>query len=334
MPPLTAWPAGSPMERILVTGSSGFIGAHLCNALAAAGYEVMGIDARDPAREVVWQHRTVDLLDRSALSDVFAGFRPDAVVHLAARTDLEGRTLEDYEVNRQGVRNMCDLVAETESVRRALYTSSQLVCRVGHIPRSDDEYAPSTLYGESKIATETIVRETDGGGVTWCLTRPTTVWGPGMSAHYTTVLRMISKGVFFHSGSGALYKSYSYIDNIVHQYMQLLKAPHDAIHRGVFYLADYEPLSLRDYVNQIAAEMHKPRPVTVPLPLARVLGRLGDGLTRLGLPFPYTSFRLNNIRTEYIFDMSKTEKVCGAVPVSFKEGVRRTVAWYGETTSV
>lgn len=321
----------TPPSKVLVTGSAGFIGRWLCKRLADDGAQVLGIDMRPLAKTEGWEHRVADLLDRPVLAEVFESFAPDALVHLAARTDLIGKTLEDYEVNRQGVRNICELVAATPSLTRAIYTSSQLVCKVGHVPKADDEYLPSTVYGQSKVATEQIVRQTDGGGVTWCLTRPTTVWGPGMSAHYRTVLRMVEKGIFFHSGAGALCKSYSFVENITQQYAMLLQAPEEVMHRKTLYLADYEPFSLRDYVNRIAEGMGKRHPVTIPLPVAQLLGWIGDGLNIFGFRFPFTTFRLKNIRTEYIFDLSATEAACGPVPISFDEGVRRTVEWHQKT---
>src|SRR5438067_6624986 len=104
--------------------------------------------------------------------------RPEAVVHLAARTDLDQkRDLAGYAANIEGVGNLVAALRGTPSVRRAIYTSSQLVCKVGYVPMSDDDYRPNTKYGESKVWTEKIVRREDGGGVEWCLVRPTTVWG-------------------------------------------------------------------------------------------------------------------------------------------------------------
>ena len=133
----------------------------------------------------------------------------------------------------------------TSGVERAIFTSSQLVCRVGYVPRSDTDYAPSTLYGESKVWTERIVRETDGGGAAWCLVRPTTIWGPGMSAHYQRFLRMIAKGRYVHVGT-SLSKSYGYVGNVVHQIERLLAAPAGEIRGKTLYLADEAaPLAAR-----------------------------------------------------------------------------------------
>lgn len=317
--------------RVLVTGASGLIGRWTCDLLVGEGHEVLGTDIRPkPEVTVDWQFEPCDLLDGDALAALVTDYAPSHVLHLAARTDLKGRSVADYAVNVEGVSNLLTAVAVTPSVTRAVYTSSQLVCGVGHVPVREDEYLPSTIYGESKVETEKLVRAAGGGGVSWCLARPTTVWGPHMSDHYRSLLRHIEKGSYFHSGRGALYKSYSYAGNIAWQYVRLLEADDTAVHGKVFYLADYEPLSLRDYVNALARELGVRQPITMPLPVARLLALIGDGFGAIGLRFPYNSFRLNNIRTEYIFDMSQTEAVCGPLPFRFDDGVKATVAWHRE----
>ena len=174
-----------------------------------------------------------------------AGIFARRAVHLAARIDLDEKTnLAGYAANIEGVQNLVAAVRLTPSIKRAIWTSSQLVCRVGYVPRDDTDYTADTLYGQSKIRTEQIVRESDGAGREWCLVRPTTVWGPGMSAHYQRFLRMIQRGYYFHVGNSPLWKSYSYIENIAFQYVRLLEAPAELIQRKTFYLADYEPIDL------------------------------------------------------------------------------------------
>ncbi|MBO6526344.1 NAD(P)-dependent oxidoreductase [Erythrobacter sp.] len=318
--------------RVLVTGSSGLIGRWTCDLLHHEGHDVMGIDFRPkPPATADWAFSLCDLLDRKALIRLVSGYAPTHVLHLAARTDLDGSTIEDYAVNVQGMSNLLAAVANTPTIVRAVYTSSQLVCKVGHVPASDDEYLPNTVYGKSKVETERLVREANGGGVIWSLARPTTVWGPHMSDHYKSLITHIEKGRYFHSGRGALYKSYSYVGNIAYQYMRLLEANNAEVNGKVFYLADYEPLSLRDYVNTLSRELGVRQPITIPLALARLLAAVGDAIGALGLRFPYNSFRLNNIRTEYVFDMSLTKSVCGPLPFEFEDGVKATVAWHRST---
>jgi nucleoside-diphosphate-sugar epimerase len=317
-----------------VTGSSGLIGRWTCDTLVKDGHLVLGIDLLPKPNGVEnWDSAICDILDRDALRLVFQKFAPTHVVHLAARIDLEGKTLNDYAANVEGVQNVCDAVASTPSVSRCVYTSSQLVCKVGYIPKHDYDYTPNTVYGESKVKTEETVRGHDCGDTTWCLARPTTVWGPHINAHYRSLFRHIEKGRYFHSGTGPLFKSYSFAGNIAFQYMQLLKADDRNVHEKVFYMADYEPLSLRDYVNRIAKGLNVARPRTYPLWFCKGVAKIGDGLNVVGVNFPFTSFRLRNIRTEYIFDMSRTEAVCGPLPFDFEQGVTDTIEWYRETNS-
>lgn len=315
--------------KVLVTGNSGLIGRWVGARLDVEGVVWAGLDRLERVSgQGAAKHYQGDLNNIEFLRKAFCDFQPTHVIHLAARCDLKGKTLEDYETNRGGVEGLAQVVSETPSVQRVVYTSSQLVCNVGYVPETDDDYCPHTIYGASKVETERVVRKLKGGGVEWCIARPTTVWGPYMSEHYQSLLRHIIKGTYFHSGSGELHKSYSYAENIAHQYWKLSGAPKEQIHGEVFYMADYEPLSLRDYANALADAMGVKRPWVMPLPCAKLLGHCGDLLNRIGVKFPYNIFRLNNIRTEYIFDLSKTESVCGPLPKSFEKGVKETAEWY------
>lgn len=317
------------MKRVFITGNSGLIGRWVTRRFAAEGWETYGFDRHGVlAGEPLKRHYAGDILDYERLAQSIADCQPHLVIHLAARIDLEGKQLSDYDANITGVRNVCRAVRATPSVERAVYTSSQLVCRVGYIPTSDTDYCPNTVYGQSKVRTEKVVREEDGGGVTWCLARPTTVWGPYMNEHYQSLLHHIRAGRYFHPGKGELYKSYSYAENIAHQYFKLGTVQAADVQGLVFYMADYTPLSLRRYIDGLALAMGARKVPTVPLPLAKGLALAGDALNAVGVRFPFNSFRLRNIRTEYIFDMSRTERVCGPLPATFEQGVQATAAWF------
>ena len=317
--------------KILVTGSSGFIGTHLVGFFLRKGWSVHGLDRKYP---VASEHRghfhSCDLLDSSALTRIVSELAPDAVIHLAARTDLEElKDLERYAANTTGVENLISAIQATPSIRRAVFTSSQLVCRPGYLPNNETDYAPHTLYGQSKVLTEQIVRRSADNSCAWCLVRPTTVWGPGMSAHYCRFLRLIQQGRYRHIGHRALLKSYSYVGNITFQYHKLIEAPAERIHGKTFYLADYEPLSLRAWADTLQRELGAPPIRTLPEPIAKVAAHLGDLLNTAGWrSFPFNTFRIKNILTEYVFDLSATETICGSLPFGMEEGVRTTARWF------
>jgi nucleoside-diphosphate-sugar epimerase len=314
--------------KVLVTGSAGFIGQAVVKKLTAAGHQVAGLD-KSPGTA---SDNQCDILDAARLSNIVQGLSPDAVIHLAARIDIdETAGLEGYAANVAGVENLVGAIRSTPSIKRAVWTSSQLVCRVGYVPREETEYNPNTIYGQSKVRTEQIVRAEDGGGREWCLVRPTTVWGPGMSAHYQRFLRMIQRGYYFHVGHRPLWKSYSYVGNIAHQYLRLLEAPAYQIHQRTFYLADYQPIDLLEWCDAFQRGFQARKIPHLPLALARILARCGDAVNALGKEgFPFNSFRLNNVLTQYRFDTRATEAVCGPLPFTMEQGVAETLSWFQE----
>ena len=149
-----------------------------------------------------------------------------------------------------------------------------------------------------------------------------------MGPHYQRFFRMIKKGLYFHVGHKPLYKSYGYVGNVAHQYLKLLEAPIDRIHRQTFYLADYQPLSLREWANSLQREMGAKPIKTCPVTMAKIAAKAGDLVNICGFKsVPFNSFRLKNVLTEYQFDLSKTQKVCGPLPFDMEEGVKETVRW-------
>ncbi|MCB1471640.1 MAG: dTDP-glucose 4,6-dehydratase [Rhodobiaceae bacterium] len=87
------------MQRIIVTGGCGFIGANLCRHLVRGGASVLNIDkltyAANPASlgdiagSAAYRFAQADICDRAALERAFADFDPDAVMHLAAESHVD-----------------------------------------------------------------------------------------------------------------------------------------------------------------------------------------------------------------------------------------------------
>jgi len=140
---------------------------------------------------------------------------------------------------------------------------------------------------------------------------------------------MVKESKYFHIGNSPLYKSYGYIGNSMYQYIRIMEADGELIHTNVFYIADYKPLSLVNWANLLSKSFGANKVRSIPVVFAKILGYVGDFINFIGFEkFPFNSFRLNNILTEYIFDLSKTEDIVGELPYTVTDGVNNTVRWF------
>jgi len=316
------------MSRIIVTGGSGFIGTNLIEALRQGGHELLNLDRQAPRCEAhrgLWQ--AVDITDAAALTAAVSAFRPQFIYHLAARTDMHGTALSEYGANIGGVDNMIAAAAACESLQRIIFASSRMVCRIGYQPQSSTDYQPSTPYGESKVVGEQHVRAA-ALRCEWTLARPTSIWGPWFGVPYRDFFDAVRHGRYIHPKGARIRKSFGYVGNTVHQLQQLMAAPAAAIQGQTFYLADYEPIEVRAWGETIR-QAFGARPIhDVPLSLLRTLARIGDGLSRVGWKnVPLTSFRLDNLLTQMLYDTAPLQAVCGPLPYTVEQGVARTVEW-------
>lgn len=146
-------------RTILVTGGAGFIGSHVVDALAGAGYTPRIFDMVPspfhPGESV--DTYLGELGDRDALADAMEGC--DAVIHLAAVADVSQVTLDPVwaeEVNSRGTLNVLE-AARTVELERVVYASTIWVYNGLDADVVDEATPlghPTHLYTASKLAGE------------------------------------------------------------------------------------------------------------------------------------------------------------------------------------
>ncbi len=161
------------MKRVIVTGSAGFIGFHLCNQLLKMGIEVIGIDNLNDYYEVSLKHdrnsilqkndhftfHLLDIFDREKLLNVFANSQPDIVIHLAAQAGVR-YSLENPHMyadsNLVGFLNILES-CRNHKVKHLVFASSSSVYG-GNTKTpfsiSDPVEKPVSLYAATKRANE------------------------------------------------------------------------------------------------------------------------------------------------------------------------------------
>jgi GlcNAc-P-P-Und epimerase len=316
------------MSRIFITGGSGFIGTNLVQVLVNSGSEVLNFDRRVPLnRHHRAYHQIGEILDPEGLHSAIQSFQPELVIHLAGRCDLDGLSLADYAANTTGVQNIISAIRGAGCVKRVVFASSRYVHPTAAQPQGDAEYAPFTFYGASKAEGEKIVRAS-GLEIPWVLLRPTSIWGPWFGIPYRGFFDTVRQGLYVHPRGERLYKTYGYVGNVVHQIKQFLSVPAEFVHGRVFYVADYQPIEIRKMAETIREAFGAPVVREVSMTVLRSLAKVGDGAKKVGWKNPpLTSFRLSNLRTQMVYDMSATEAIVGLCPYTTEEGVRSTVDW-------
>ena len=130
-------------------------------------------------------------------------------------------------------------------------------------------------------------------------------------------------------GKRACKKTYGYIDNTVYQILSLLNTDKKSISKKVFYLGDYNPYDITEWANEIG-EIANLKIPQIPFFIFRLAGWFGDFLKIWGIKFPMTSFRLKNMTTNNIHDLTLIQTIAPNLPVNRIEGTKKTINWIRE----
>ena len=153
-------------KNVLVTGGAGYIGSHVCKALASSGLTPVVFDNLGRGHEgaVKWGPLVKgDLEDRGALEDALTRYKPLAVVHLAGFTYV-GESVEKpllyYRNNVGGSFNLLETMID-HGIKKIVFSSSAAVYGTpSTIPIPEDHpLAPINPYGFSKMAIERVLLE-------------------------------------------------------------------------------------------------------------------------------------------------------------------------------
>jgi nucleoside-diphosphate-sugar epimerase len=314
------------MKKILITGASGFIGTNLLQFFIDKNYTVLNIDKVEPKNKNhthLWKE--IDINDLISTQKIITEYKPDYIVHLAARTDLEGVALDDYMTNILGVENLMKIANELKSLKKIVITSSMLVCYGGYYPKDQFDYKPSTVYGESKVETEKIVWA-NKPVCDWAIIRPTSIWGPWFGVPYKNFFDMILAKKYFHIGNKGCTKTYGYVGNAIYQIEKILFSETSNESKKVFFIGDNPPTDIEEWGNEIASELGF-KIIKMPYFIIKVAALFGDCLKSLKLNFPMNSFRLHNMTTDNIIDLKNTDEIAPIFPYSRKEGIQETLKW-------
>lgn len=315
--------------KVLITGASGFIGTNLLEDMLGKGYEVLNIDFNEPKikeRNGVWKN--IDIVEYEPFEKTVLEFNPDYIVHLAARTDLDGKFVDDYKANTVGVENLMKIVEKLPDLKKIVIASSKFVTENGYKIKDQFDYCPHTVYGESKVITEKNVWA-NKPHCDWCIIRPTSIWGPFFGVPYRNFFDLVMKRMYFHIGHIECHKTYGYIGNAIYQIEQLLFNETLDENNKVFYIGDEPAYEINEWADEIANELGFKVP-TMPVWFVKCLAKFGDLVGLIGVHFPMQSFRFHNMTNDGVNDMTNTKEIAPEMPFTRLEGTKITIKWIKE----
>lgn len=251
------------MDRILITGASGFVGGHLSRRLAedAADSQVLALGGPDAPGG------GLDLLDANAVARAVSDFRPTAVVHLAAASSVAQSAdspQTTWDINLFGLRNLATaLRALGEPVRLIFPSSSEVYGRafLGGPCDEDTPPQPASTYGRSKLAGEYMLRDFAGSGLEVVALRLFNHTGPGQDLRFVVpgfadqiaCLEQDPAGGAIRVGNLDAQRDFSSIDDIIDAYLAVLAGGPRKAAFTVYNVGSGETRTIRSILDDLMA---------------------------------------------------------------------------------
>jgi UDP-glucuronate 4-epimerase len=328
--------------RVFVTGAAGFIGFHVSQVLLGRGDEVIGIDNvndyYDPtlkeARLAMLRDKRgftferADVGDRPAIEALFASYKPQRVVHLAAQAGVRYSLTNPYAYTHSNIDGFLTMLegCRHNGVEHLVYASSSSVYGANTkqpFSEHDNVDHPVSLYAATKKANELMAHtyaHLFGLPVTGL--RFFTVYGPW--GRPDMALFKFTKGILAGEpiqvfNRGQMVRDFTYIDDIVEGVVRVLDrvaAPDPAFDAAdpdpatsaapyrVFNIGNNRPVQLLDFIHALETELGKKANMEL-LPM-----QAGD--------VPSTRADVSELEEHTEFRPATT----------VQQGIRNFVAWY------
>jgi len=249
--------------KILITGSSGFIGSHLSTFLKSDN-EVYSLSS--------------DLLNHDSVQQEVALISPDIIVHLAARTEVEKSFYEQItfsEVNYVGTVNLIEAASKLSNLKNFVFASTMEV--YGWQPISDEvqlkgvpdnfiafdettQPNPNAPYSVAKYGCEKYLEYAHRClGLPFTVIRQTNAYGRRDNEFFVTeqiIMQMLKNPDQVNLGYAEPYRNFIFISDLLEAWQVIVNNP-DKVNNGkIFTIGPDNPIKIRDYADLIATKLN------------------------------------------------------------------------------
>lgn len=265
-------------NKILVTGGAGFIGSHLIDQLLIDNYEVCCVDSFDPFYDVNEKRDNVNthhnyknyqlhegnIENKAFITDVFSKFKPDIVVHLAAKAGVRPSVENPFsyeQTNIIGTLNILEVCVKYKVKKFVNGSSSSVYGLNESIPfkESDPLNLIASPYAATKLASEAFCHTFHNIYKLPIINlRFFTVYGPRQRPDLAIrkfMTKILNNEPIEIYGDGSTSRDYTYVEDIVGGIVRAMhynKKKYDT-----FNLGNSTPIKLIDLVRKIEIAVNK-----------------------------------------------------------------------------
>lgn len=296
------------MNRVVITGASGFVGQNLKEYLQKKNLEVVSLSLRDPK----WDQQELD---------------GTAIIHLAGKAHDTSNTSDSEEyftINRDLTINLFNIFLKSD-VRDFFYFSSvkAVADSVEGILNEQIVGNPQTAYGKSKLeAEEYLLKQMLPFEKRLFIIRPCMIHGPGNKGNLNLLYKVVEKGIPWPLATFHNDRSFLSIDNLSYLVENMIN--NKEINSGIYNFADDRALSTNELVTLIAHTLGKKEKLwKIPASLIKFFVKIGDFL-----PLPLNSERLKKLTESYVVSNTNIKASLGIekLPLTVEEGLKKTIA--------
>ncbi|MBL7661377.1 NAD-dependent epimerase/dehydratase family protein [bacterium] len=322
-------------KKVLVTGSTGFVGSHLTVRLLEQ-QNIVTLLARSTSNneqlkkfiQLGAKVITGDLTNRESVFQ--AAQNQEYIFHVGALyREAKFPDQVYFDVNLEGTRHVFD-AAKEHSIKRVIHTSTTGVHSHIENPPADESYPyhPTDVYQISKTEAEKLAKERIAGGQDITVLRPAMIWGQG-DRRILKLFRGIYQRKLPIIGTGKSWTHWIYVQDLVTSYLLAALTPQA---KGQIYLiAGNDPLPLDQVYQAISRVSGVPLlPYRIPAFPIQLVGSCVELLCRpFGIEPPIHRRRVDFFVKNRAFNTSKARTELGFKSThSFEEEVQIIFNWY------
>ncbi|HTO15875.1 MAG TPA: NAD-dependent epimerase/dehydratase family protein [Edaphocola sp.] len=298
---------------IVITGASGFVGGKLFNFFKNKVGNVLPVIVRNNeigGFNTLLQNiqTSTKIIHASGIAHDIKGVEKDSI-YKQSNTDLSIKLIDAF------LKSDAEDFIFFSSVKAVVDFSDTIV-------NEQTNPQPDSSYGQSKLEVEKYIQNLEiPQGKRIFILRPAMIYGADCKGNLPLLYSFIKKKLPYPFGRYKNERTFLNINNLLFAVFGIFQDK--KIPGGIYMVSDDESYSTNDLVKELAIiEEMQPKIINVPIPIIKVIAKLGDGLN-----LPINSDRLEKLTQSLKIDNSKLKRALNIskMPYGLKEGLKEMV---------